>query len=118
MSGCIGIRTNEIKNFLNKSDTDILIKWNDTPTMKSVLKILFSENYNFICNYRIDLKLSCEEIKKNVYDYFYKFYHGNSGIYLHIFYNDINGKNEIQFTNLANIRSYPQYKNKKYYLCI
>lgn len=36
--------------------------------------------------------------------------------YLHIFYNPLNGKNEIQFTNLTNIRSYPQYKNKQYYL--
>jgi hypothetical protein len=105
-----------LNDMLDKKDTDILIKWDDTPTIKTLLKILYEKNYDFICGFHIDLENSCSDIKCQVEQYFYKFYHGNSNIYLHIFYNPINGKNEIQFTNLTNIKSYPQYKNKKYYL--
>lgn len=109
--------TNKMLNdMLDKYDTDILIKWTDTATMRKLLKILYSKNYNFICNYKLDLCFNDTEIKKQVEKDFYSFYHKSSVIFLHIFYNPINNKNEIQFTNLTNIRTYPQYKNKKYYL--
>lgn len=105
-----------LNDMLDKKDTDILIQWDDTPTMKKLLQILYLKKYMFICGFYINLTCSCSDIKDQVYNYFYKFYHGNSKIYLHIFYNNITGKNEIQFTNLTNIKSYPQYKNKICYL--
>ena len=113
---CNSITEKELNLILDRCDTDILIGWNDTPTMKKLLELLYSKNYMFICGFYVDLNQSCEDIKKQVYDYFYNFYHGNSAIYLHIFYNPITNKNEIQFTNATNFVSYPQYKNAKYHL--
>jgi hypothetical protein len=44
---------------------------------------------------------------------FYRFAHGNAKPILHIFYNSITGKNDIEFTALTYLRTYPQYKNTK-----
>jgi hypothetical protein len=100
---------------LNKPTTDILISWNDTPTMKKLLTLLYAYGYNFVNKENFNINKSCEDLKREVEADFYKWYHGNSKPILHIFYNDINGRNELQFTTKSIIRTYPQYKNAKIY---
>lgn len=39
-------------------------------------------------------------------------FHGNSKLLLHLFHNDITGKDEMQVTTATIIKSYPQYKGK------
>ena len=48
--------------------------------------------------------ISFEEAKGN--------YHGNSKLILHLFYNNITGRNEMQYTTKTIIKTYPQYKGK------
>ena len=38
------------------------------------------------------------------------FYHGNSKLLMHTFFNDITGKNEMCVTTLSVMKTYPQYK--------
>ena len=43
-----------------------------------------------------------------------KHFHGNSKIILHLFYNDITGKYEMQATTAAIQKTYPQYRGKRF----
>lgn len=43
-----------------------------------------------------------------------KHFHGNSKIILHLYYNDITGKYEMQATTAAIQRTYPQYRGKRF----
>ena len=47
------------------------------------------------------------------YDAARKWYRGNSKMLLHIFYNSITGKHEMQITTATIQKSYPQYRGKK-----
>ncbi len=47
---------------------------------------------------------SFEDCKKNI--------HGNGKLIINAFYNDINGKNEIQYGTRAIYNTYPQYNRK------
>lgn len=100
---------------LNKPTTDILISWNDTPAMKKLLTLVYAYGYNFVNKENFNINQSCEELKVEMETAFYKWYHGNSKPILHIFYNSINGKNELQLATKSIIRTYPQYKNAKIY---
>ena len=106
----------ELLNTINKETTDIFIEWNDTPSMKVLLTILYSYGYNFVNKENFNINQSCENLKIEMENDFYKWYHGNSKPILHIFYNDINGKNELQLTTKAIIKTYPQYKKLKTHL--
>ena len=39
------------------------------------------------------------------------FYHSNSKLLIHTFFNDITGKHEMSATTLSALKTYPQYKN-------
>lgn len=98
---------------LNKPTTDIFISWNDTLTMKKLLTLLYAYGYNFVNKENFNVNQPCEDLKVEMENDFYKWYHKNSKPILHIFYNNINGKNELQMTTKTIINSYPQYKNVK-----
>lgn len=100
---------------LNTRYTDIFIEYTDTPTMRTLLILLYKYGYNFVNKPNFDTAKSCEELKTDIYTDFYKWYHGNSKPILHIFYNDINGKNELQFTTKSIVKTYPQYKTAKFH---
>lgn len=104
-----------LNDILDKYDTNIIIEWNDTKTMMKLIQLLYIKKYSFVGGYYCNLTKSTEEIQEEIYKMFYQYYHKNSKIYLHIFYNNITGKNDIQFTNLVSFRSYPQLKNKPIY---
>ena len=44
------------------------------------------------------------------YDRAKTWYHGNSKLILHLFYNDINQRHEMVVTTKATLKTYPQYK--------
>ena len=98
---------------LNKTTTDILVSLTDTPTTKKLLSMLYKKGYNFIHGENYNIELPCDELKKQIETDFYRWYHGNSKPILHIFYNSITGKNELQLATRTVIRTYPQYKNAK-----
>lgn len=105
----------ELQFRLNKPTTDIFICWDDTSTMKKLLILLYAYGYNFVNKENFNIDQSCEALKIEMEKDFYKWYHGNSKPILHIFYNDINGKNELQMTTKSIIRTYPQYKKAKFH---
>ena len=39
-----------------------------------------------------------------------RFYHGNSKLLIHTFFNDITNKSEMSITTLSVLKTYPQYK--------
>lgn len=99
---------------LNTKDTDLLLSWgNDPATLMKLLKLLYAHNYHFVGRPDFDVNASVEELRKEFVVAFFRCYHGNSKPLLHVFYNPINGRNEMQLTNLTNIRTYPQYRNVK-----
>lgn len=108
------IKINDIEKTIENKTTDFFIMWSDTPTMRKLLKFLYDNNFKWISlkQYTLD---NLSELKQQIHNDFYKFYHGNSQILIHIFYNDINNKFEIEFSNITNAKSYPQYKNLKIY---
>ena len=109
------MRTAEIQAKLNTHHTDIFIHWNDTPTIKKLLTLLYAYNYNFVNKPNFNIDQTSAELKAEMEKDFYKWYHGNSKPILHIFYNNINEKNELQLTTQTIIRTYPQYKKAKIY---
>ncbi|MDD5980143.1 MAG: hypothetical protein PUC23_03425 [bacterium] len=109
----MSIDNSKLQFMLNTPTTDILISWNDTPTMRKLLTLLYAYGYNFVNKENYNINQSCEDLKTEIENDFYKWYHGNSKPILHIFYNHINGKNELQLTTKTIIRTYPQYKNKE-----
>lgn len=111
----MNINFTEFQSRLNTKHTDIFIFWNDTPTIQKALKLLYAYNYNFVCAPNLNTKTSCAELKQEMEKRFYKYAHGNAKPILHIFYNNITNKNDIEFTALTYIRTYPQYKNAKIY---
>ena len=108
------IKTKDIENTIKDKTTDFFISWNDTPTMRHLLKFLDDNNFKWLTLTQYNLR-NCSKLKQQIYNDFYKFYHGNSQILIHIFYNDINDKFEIQFSNITNAKTYPQYKKLKIY---
>lgn len=104
-----------LQSRLNTKQTDLFIEWHDTPTIKKVLTLLYAYNYNFVCRKNLDVKQSCADLKNDMQTAFYSFYHGNSKPILHVFYNNITGKNDIQYTTQTVIKTYPQHKNAKIY---
>ena len=103
----------EFQGRLNTKNTDIFIVWNDTPTIKKALILLYEYNYNFVCQDNLNTAQTCEQLKEDMEKRFYRSAHGNAKPILHIFYNSITGKNDIEFTALTYLRTYPQYKNTK-----
>ena len=97
---------------LNTQYTDIVIRWNDTPTMRKALNLLYAYNYNFVCAPNLNTAQSCADLKKDMEVHFYKYMHGNAKPLLHIFYNNITNKNDLRLTCETYLRSYPQYKSK------
>lgn len=100
---------------LNTRHTDIFIEWNDTPTMRKALNLLYAYNYHFVCASDLNTAQGCEQLKQDMEKLFYKYAHGNSKPILHIFYNSITEKNDLQLTCKSHAKSYPQYKNAKFY---
>ena len=49
------------------------------------------------------------------YDQAKKHYHGNSKLLMHLFYNELTGKHELQVTTATIEKSYPQIKSIKTY---
>lgn len=107
--------TNEkLQSLLNTTHTDLLISWgNDAATLRRLLKLLYAYDYHFVCRADFPTDVFTEELRNIFNAEFYKYYHGNSKPLLHVYYNPITGKNEIQFTNLTTMRTYPQYRNVK-----
>ena len=108
----------ELESKLNKKDTNIFIDWysTGTPDMKNVLGLLYKNNYNFVCRPNLNINQPLTDLKQDMETAFFSFYHGNSRPILHVFYNNINGKNEIQYTTASVIKTYPQHKNAKIHL--
>lgn len=100
---------------LNTLETDIFVRWDDIFKMKKLLTLLYAYGYNFVNGKNFDVSQSYGELKEEVEAEFYKWYHGNSKPILHIFYNRINGKNELQFTTDSVLRTHPQYKKINIY---
>lgn len=99
---------------LNTKYTDLILSWgNDTATLRKLLKLLYAYGYHFVGRPDFDANVSVEELRNAFETAFFRCYHGNSKPLLHVFYNPITGKNEMQLTNLTNIRTYPQYRNVK-----
>jgi hypothetical protein len=110
------INERKLKDLINKESTDLFIRWDDTPTIRELLKILYENNYNFVGGKNYDVFQPCWTLKDEMERDFFKFYHGNSKPILHIFFNHINGKNEIQFTTQSITKTYPQYRNSKVFV--
>ena len=103
--------TNEELQFrLNRPTTDIFIFWNDTPTMKQLLTLVYAYGYNFVNGENFSLNQSCESLKSEMESRFYSRYHGNSKPILHIYYNSLTKRNELQLTTQSVIKNHPQYK--------
>lgn len=104
----------ELQCRLNTKHTDLLLSWgNDYATLRKLLKLLYAYNYHFVGRGDFDADTSVDDLRNAVTTAFFNFYHGNSKPLLHVFYNPITGKNEMQLTNLTNIRTYPQYRKVK-----
>ena len=82
----------DFQSKLNTQYTDIVIRWNDTPTMHKALNLLYAYNYNFVCAPNLNTAQSCADLKKDMETFFYKYMHGNAKPLLHIFYNNITNK--------------------------
>lgn len=67
---------------------------------KTVRKLL-SSGFQWV---GLNKNLSFEDCKKNI--------HGNGKLIINAFYNDINGKNEMQYGTRAIYNTYPQYNGK------
>ena len=106
---------NELENELKKGKADLFLRWHDTPTMAKVLKMLYKYGFNFVCRPNLNTAHPLHELKAEKETAFYSYYHGNSKPILHIFYNDITGKNDIQYTTESITKTYPQYKKAKFY---
>jgi len=99
---------------LNTKHTDLLLSWsNDYATLRKLLKLLYAYDYHFVGRGDFDADTSVDELRNAFETAFFRCYHGNSKPLLHVFYNPITKKNEMQLTNLTNIRTYPQYRNVK-----
>lgn len=67
------------------------------------------------CIHKLNTDQPLHELKAEMEKAFYSYYHGNSKPILHVFYNDINSKNEIKYGTETVIKTYPQYKKAKFY---
>lgn len=88
-----------------KSKKDIFVPFNDRPTMNCLLNWLYEQGANFPNNIKMDAW--------QVWEYFDTYAHKSAKPILHIFFNHITNKTELQLTYRAQILSYPQYKNFK-----
>lgn len=99
---------------LNTKYTDLLLSWgNDAATLRKLLKLLYAYDYHFVGRPDFDVNVPVDELRNTFNDAFFSYYHGNSKPLIHVFYNPINGKNEMQLTNLTTMRTYPQYRRVK-----
>lgn len=99
---------------LNTKYTDLLLSWgNDAATLRKLLKLLYAYGYHFVGITDFDVNVSVDELHNTFNSAFFSYYHGNSKPLIHVFYNPITGKNEMQLTNLTTMRTYPQYKSVK-----
>ena len=103
----------ELQFSLNKPTTNVFVSWNDTPTMKSLLTLVYAYGYNFINGENFSIDQTCEAMKNEMESRFYSRYHGNSKPVLHIYYNSLNKRNELQLTTQSLIKNHPEYKRSK-----
>ena len=79
-----------------------LIDINTKEKFDNITKEYINKGFSWGSDF-LDIQPSFEEARQ--------WYHGNSKLLLHVYYNDINNKFEMQVTTLTTINSYPQYKN-------
>lgn len=94
---------------MNKSldKLDFFIDYNnDLKKMQEIL--IAAEQDGFVMASDFNKAIPTAE---ELYEEFRKYYHGNSKLILHFFYNSITNRKEISYGTRTVYRSYPQYKN-------
>ena len=92
-----------IEMFENKKD--IFVPFNDRQTMDYLLNWFYEQGASFPNNIKMD--------SWQAWGYFDTYAHKSAKPILHIFFNHITNKTELQLTYKTQILSYPQYKNFK-----
>lgn len=88
---------------------DIFLDYNnDLKKMQEVLNS--AKNDGFIMGNDFNKEIPSAE---KLYEEFRKYYHGNSKMILHFYYNHITNRKEVSYGTRSVYRSYPQYKNIK-----
>lgn len=89
---------------------DIFLDCNSNiDTIDYMLTLARKEGFASASDFEKEIPTAAELFTK-----FKKYYHGNSKMILHFFYNNITKRKEFEIGTKTIYRSYPQYKNAKF----